>query len=558
MHGVTNPDEFLARTIANILLEDQSLTDVCLHEIKDNRERTLLILDGYDEATPPLSDALLSLLSDRELSILLTSQAGFTEHISTYIDQTVETTGFTDDGVGVYATRFFTHEDDSPLAQARANHLLKAIKNTPDLFEISHNPLQLQILCSLWTLGSSGKEFSIGMTGLYQSIIDQLFRRECFRRQCFRGAQDVSSVSETTKQSLFSTLGLIAQRGLADGKLIISELDIATWLEGGEWNEKALLETGLLKLSGGGANICYHFQHQTFQEYLAAYWISSRPQQEQEAFIQTYREHPRYRMVIPFLAGITYQRDATPSKEATKDFFQALCHNVVFKDENSNRELVQLIIKSINECPGYTGSLPAVEALFQAQPSLLETEVQVEGIPEMPLHTAIRQGQIHFLKWFVSTQGKEVLNKTINLGLVLMYAAAKSGDLETIQWLYEKDPDLVNGDKAHPSPSEWAKVNEQYLAALWLCKRSTGNLTKFPILSIKQTTSTMRPCTLLLGMEISMRCSGCIVKILNLFVKQTRTAAPPCILRLTMESSRLWSGYMTKILTLSVYQITTA
>ena len=37
LHGVTDPDQFLARAIANILLEDQSLTDACLHEIKDDK-----------------------------------------------------------------------------------------------------------------------------------------------------------------------------------------------------------------------------------------------------------------------------------------------------------------------------------------------------------------------------------------------------------------------------------------------------------------------------------------------------------------------------------------
>ena len=76
-HGVTDSDEFLARTIANILLEDQSLTDACLAEITDNRERTLLILDGYDEATIPLSRALLR--------ILFRSRTIYSSHIASRI-----------------------------------------------------------------------------------------------------------------------------------------------------------------------------------------------------------------------------------------------------------------------------------------------------------------------------------------------------------------------------------------------------------------------------------------------------------------------------------------
>ena len=200
LHGITDPDEFLARTIANILLEDQSLTNACLHEIKDNRERTLLILDGYDEATIPLSRALFSILYDRKLSILLTSRAGFTEHISSYIDQTIENTGFTDDGVAIYATRFFTRRQVSPLTQKRADDFVKTIRKIPDLFEVFHNPLHLQILCSLQKSGARQRGYSAGVTGLYQNMIEQFLHWEYHRR-----GQDVRSVSEVTKQSLFHT-----------------------------------------------------------------------------------------------------------------------------------------------------------------------------------------------------------------------------------------------------------------------------------------------------------------------------------------------------------------
>ena len=322
LHGVAEPDVFLARAVANILLEDQSLTDACLAEIRDNKATSVFILDGYDEATVGLTRALLSVLSDLGLSILLTSRAGFTDHITTYIDQTIENTGFADQEVTAYATRFFTRKEKSTVTKHRAEDFLRAVKRNPDFFEISHNPLQLQILCSLWESGSGQRRFPNSLSGLYQTMVEQLLLREYHRR-----GEDVRSVSGATKQGLFSALGLIAQRGLAEGKLVISEMDVAAWLEGSSYSQKDLLETGILKISGSGANTCYHFPHQTFQEYLAAYWISNQPRDEQEAFIQAYRDHPRYRVVIPFLAGITYQRDATLSKQRVKDFFQSLCQN---------------------------------------------------------------------------------------------------------------------------------------------------------------------------------------------------------------------------------------
>ena len=467
LEEVTDPDLFLARSIANILLEDQSLTDACLAEIRDNKANSVFILDGYDEATVGLTTALLGILSDRGLSILLTSRAGFTDHITAYVDQTIENTGFADEEVTAYVTRFFTRKEESAVTKQRARSFLKAIRKNPNFFEISHNPLQLQILCSLWESGSDQRGFPSSLSGLYQTMVEQLFRWEYHRRK-----EDVRSVPGDVKQSLFSALGLIAQRGLADGKLVISEMDVAAWLEGGAFSEKNLLETGILKISGSGANTCYHFPHQTFQEYLTAYWISNQPRDEQEAFIQIYRDHLRYRVVIPFLAGIIYQRDATPSKQKVKDFFQSLCQNVTLNDESSQREFIQIIIKSINECSGYMGSIPAVEALFQANPSLLETEIQEGPVRERPLHTAIRQGHKHFLEWIIRRQGKRVLDQTSSTGTTPMHSAATNGSIELMELLYREAPGLLHKEEKDGStPMLFAVSSGNLEAVKWLYQK---------------------------------------------------------------------------------------
>ena len=182
LHGVTDPDVFLARAVAHILLEDPSLTDACVAEIRNNRAKSLVILDGFDEAIPALCRALLVIFSDRGLSILVTSRPGFTDQITTYIDQTIENTGFVDEEVTAYAIRFFTRNEESEVTKQRAESFLRAVKSNPDFFEISHNPLQLQILCSLWESGSGQGGFPSGMSGLYQSMVEQLFRWEYRRR----------------------------------------------------------------------------------------------------------------------------------------------------------------------------------------------------------------------------------------------------------------------------------------------------------------------------------------------------------------------------------------
>ena len=457
LHGVTDPDAFLARAVAHILLEDGSLADACLAEIRNNRGNSLFILDGYDEADSALCEAIEPIFSDHELSILVTSRPGFTDQITTGIDQTIENTGFVDEEVTAYATRFFTRKEESEATKQRAESFLSAVRSNPDFFEISHNPLQLQILCSLWESESAEGGFPSSLSGLYQSMVEQLFRWGYHRR-----GEDAGSVPEDTKRSLFSTLGLIAQRGLAEGRLVIPERDVTAWLEGSQWSERDLLETGVLKISGSGANACCHFLHETFQAYLAAYWISNQSREEQVALIQGYRDNPSYRGVIPFLAGIVYQADATASKQNTKHFFEALCQNVVLDEESVRREFMQIMIKSINECTDYLGPLPAVEKLFEAHASLLKTEVEKER--ELSLHTAIREGRIHFLKWIAIRKG--ALYQRSSSGRTAMHAAAMSENAELINWLFTLAPKLLTEeDKEGWTPMQLAVLNGNLKAA---------------------------------------------------------------------------------------------
>ena len=159
--------------------------------------------------------------------------------------------------------------------------------------------------------------------------------------------------------------------------------------------------------------------------------------------LRDYRDSPSYRGVIPFLAGIVYQRDSTVSKQNTKRFFEALCQNVILDEEKVQREFIQIVIKSINECTDYLGPIPAVEELLQGHPSLLKNEIQVGKEREMPLHTAVREGRIHFLKWIVGRRGKGVLTQRSTRGDTVMHTAVKGGNVQLIKWLLTQVPKLL-------------------------------------------------------------------------------------------------------------------
>src|SRR5690606_30791079 len=120
-------------------------------QTQDHRREILLLLDGYDEAQKDLRTALAPFLEDPELHLLLTSRPGVTAQLTP--ERIVENVGFNNSQIETYCHRFFTRKADTPLIQQRLKGFLSALKSQIHLEQVSHIPLQLQMLCSLWEQG---------------------------------------------------------------------------------------------------------------------------------------------------------------------------------------------------------------------------------------------------------------------------------------------------------------------------------------------------------------------------------------------------------------------
>ena len=266
-HKIENEDLFLwlAKVIKDLILKDQISIKSLRDYIEEHREKSLWILDGYDEATPQLQALVNLLLQEKELTIVLTSRPGVTDFLISLIDLHVENIGFSKDQIETYAEQFFARKDlkgDCPL-------FLKTLRMQKNLLEMAHIPLQLQMICSLW---EQKRETLVShLTGLYQQMIEELLKWN--RKRLPFSSQELNR--------LLHLLSKIAAHSLHQRSLIIAPSIIKKTLIGTQFTIEHLRATGLLKESAEGAV----FLHLSFQEYLVAKFLMFQGIEKQKAFI---------------------------------------------------------------------------------------------------------------------------------------------------------------------------------------------------------------------------------------------------------------------------------
>ncbi len=298
-----NPQKWLVQCLAKLVVEREFLETSLEKQLDKSKKEILILLDGYDEASPDVANRVKKLLELPDLNILLTSRPGaFTAHGR--IDRIVETRGFSEAQSLQYAQRFFERDEPDPLeAQRQFNDFLQALRANTICSKIARIPLQLQMLCVLWERYRAADGLPADLTTLYQHMVLELFSWHC---QPTRGGEDLRAA----KEPAFALLGEIGLSGLQSGQLLIAGTAIER-----TGQQNLLLATGLLKKNESGQ---YYFLHLTFQEYLTAQFISDRPQEEQKQFVLLHRNLPQFQLVIGFLAGLLSQRLCS---EEMREFF---------------------------------------------------------------------------------------------------------------------------------------------------------------------------------------------------------------------------------------------
>ena len=96
----------------------------------------------------------------------------------------MEITGFTNDNITKYVYQFFDQiKDELDDASSKGEKLLQFLQWNPRIWGISHIPVNLELICSIWSDNDQSKMRISTMTTLYDEITEWLCRRYLTRKE---------------------------------------------------------------------------------------------------------------------------------------------------------------------------------------------------------------------------------------------------------------------------------------------------------------------------------------------------------------------------------------
>ena len=279
--------------------------------IKDihNQEKILIILDGLDELPEKSQHFVDKLLRRRILPfcyILVTSrqEKGIDVRKNFEFDLLLEIKGFTEDDAYCYIKKHF--QNVGPNHSSKGETLAKEVKENKLLNALRNNPLNLLLLCVIYE-DYDGK-LPTSRTELYQVIVQCLLRRYCAKHSLVV-PEDNNTLKKRFDEDILA-LGELAWTCLLNDRLSFYEEELAER----EVRNKNLVarKIGLLYKEERLKRILrsqyeYWFLHKTFQEYLAAAFISHQLQKgELHVFQYTTFDDlvEKYPQVFLFVSGM--------------------------------------------------------------------------------------------------------------------------------------------------------------------------------------------------------------------------------------------------------------
>ncbi len=302
---------------------------------KELRNKTLILLDGYDELSP---DAV----NDKgSLHHIFQELRNFPNVIITTRPQIIvgfnnscnfEILGFDARDVEEYVRQFFPENkpEQTPQQKTHAPKLREQLQN-PLVRSLARIPINLEIFCSLVDAGESlfanPKAFS--MTSLYRRLTIWLYER--FNRQRSEqpeahGPDYVDLVLDDEKIMFFEKLlSEVAWKAMEENTLYINAKLIKPILRGAKIpHEKVLTQIGPLRIDDGEGV----FIHLTFQEFYAGVYLADLYKKKPinaKKELEKIKFEPRYLLVLRMAAGLlSLHSQESKSKDALEQFFMDL------------------------------------------------------------------------------------------------------------------------------------------------------------------------------------------------------------------------------------------
>ncbi len=326
--------------------------------LDEHSNRTLLILDGYDEVAhyldevdstgqPTLHGQLL-VQALKFKNLLITTRDYQLPPASILFDQTLVNIGFTDAQIEQYLTQYqawlkgasnlqLLSAQPSRHSSASADLTLrKALRDNAQLWALAHIPLNLALLCQTYGNLTPGKTKTaaldeISLTQLYQKVLENFLVRQGKKEgRNLPKFYDLNTLKEKFVVE-WNVLSILAWTGFEQGQIVLSpdmqaevfrDLKLHTYsqLSNFEAYFSHALDLGLMRSQNPndptGRDQPRYFIHLTFQEYFAAQYLADSLQgyRGEEAYqkaldwIKQNKYDPHAAVVLGFIAGITAEK----------------------------------------------------------------------------------------------------------------------------------------------------------------------------------------------------------------------------------------------------------
>ena len=246
-----------------------------MKDIRDQERLMLIILDGLDELPEKSRHHVDELLNRRILAfcyVLATTrqERGIEVRKSFVFDIHLEIKGYTESDSIAYVRRHFETIDQSP----KGERLIEEMEQNTFLHALRSNPLNLLLLCVVYE-DCEGK-LPTSQTELYQVIVQCLLRRYCAKHS-LAVPEDMNTLQKRFEEDVLA-LGQLAWTCLLNDRQSFPERELAQC----EVKNQNLVarKIGLLYMEESRKRINpqheYWFLHKTFQEYLAAAFITHK------------------------------------------------------------------------------------------------------------------------------------------------------------------------------------------------------------------------------------------------------------------------------------------
>ena len=242
----------------------------------------LWILDGYDEIAqnvPPHLECLFEQLLKTPHHIL--TSRPYLNTLAYHVQ--MEITGFTDENIQQYVQQFFDQmKDESDDISIKSQELFNFLQTNPSIWGVAHIPVNLELVCSLWSNEDFIETKELKITTLYTMMTEWLCRRylsipnnqiqnlsqDDVHRRCEKELTFLESLAFNAMKS--NTIILrpnLLKKALNEAKVSLHD-------------HPNILNIGILKSfhkRGVGIQVetgkDHYFVHLSFQEYFAARYL---------------------------------------------------------------------------------------------------------------------------------------------------------------------------------------------------------------------------------------------------------------------------------------------